>query len=436
MSVKNSSFFVAKTISKILKFYVIIILGDNMKENFEKYAELLLRRCLCLDKVRPLLVTAPIKTIDFVEVLAHTAYSMGITDIYFDWVDDDLKHEQLLYLNDEDLLNSPFWNKKIYDEYAKKDAAFLMLCSDDIDLMSDIPEEKITLTSRQYRNSRPLFKQRQRTDEIPWCIALVPTPGYAKKVFPNSATPVKDAWDAIFKCCLIYEENPIAVWDEKIRRTQNKCDILNKLQFRYLHYTNGLGTDLTIELPKNHIWSGAGKENKDGLPLIVNMPSEEVFTSPKYDGVNGIVYSARPLVYGGVLIDDFSIEFKDGKIIDIRARTGQDILENMINTDDGSHYLGEVALVDYDSPISNTNIVFYETLYDENASCHLAIGDSFPTCLEGGEEMSREELKEKGLNQSLVHTDFMVGTSDLRILGTTFDGQEILIFENGNFILE
>lgn len=406
-----------------------------MKENFEKYAELLLRRCLCLDKVRPLLVTAPIKAIDFVEILVHKAYSMGITDIYFDWNDDDLKHEQLLHLSDEDLLKSPFWNKTIYDEYAKKDAAFLMLCSDDVDLMSDVPEDKITLTSRQYRNSRPYFKEKQRTDEIPWCIALVPTPGYAKKVFPNSLNPMADMWDAIFKCCLIYENNPIEVWNEKIKRTQEKCEILNKLQFKYLHYTNSLGTDLTIELPKNHIWSGAGKNNQEGLPLIVNMPSEEVFTSPKYDGINGIVYSSRPLVYGGVLINDFSLKFENGKIIDIKAKTGQDILENMVNTDEGSHYLGEVALVEFNSPISNTNIIFYETLYDENASCHLAIGDSFPSCLENGEAMSSEELKKHGLNQSLVHTDFMVGTSDLKIIGTLPDGQEILVFESGNFVL-
>ena len=235
---------------------------------------------------------------------------------------------------------------------------------------------------------------------------------------------------------MIYEENPIVVWDDKIKRTQDKCEILNELQFQYLHYQNSLGTDLIIELPKNHIWSGAGKENSDGLPLIVNMPSEEVFTSPKYDGVNGIVYSSRPLVYGGVLIDNFSIEFKDGKIIDVKAETGQEVLENMIHTDEGSHYLGEVALVDYDSPISNTNIIFYETLYDENASCHLAIGDSFPTCLVDGENMSSEELKGNGLNQSLVHTDFMVGTADLKVVGTTFAGKIITIIENGNFILE
>lgn len=402
-----------------------------MNRNFEKYAELLLKRCLNLNTPRPLLVTAPIKAIDFVEILTHKAYELGITDIYYDWSDENLKHEQLLHLSDENLLKSPFWSKEIWDEYAKKDAAFLMLYSDDIDLMSDVPEDKITLTANRSRSSRPLFKKRQRVDEVPWCIALVPTLGYAKKVFPNSVDPVADAWDAIFKCCLVYEEDPIKAWDEKVKKIQKRCDILNDYQFKSLHYTNSLGTDLTIELPENHIWSGAGKGG-----LIVNMPSEEVFTSPKYDGINGIVYSARPLVYNGVLIENFSFTFENGRIVKVEAENGKEILENMISTDEGSNYLGEVALVDYDSPISNTNIIFYETLYDENASCHLAIGDSFPTCLLNGENMSAAELKEHGLNNSLVHTDFMVGNFDLKIVGTTKDNREILIFNNGNFVLD
>ena len=237
-----------------------------MNRNFEKYAELLLKRCLNLNTPRPLLVTAPIKAIDFVEILTHKAYELGITDIYYDWSDENLKHEQLLHLSDENLLKSPFWSKEIWDEYAKKDAAFLMLYSDDIDLMSDVPEDKITLTANRSRSSRPLFKKRQRVDEVPWCIALVPTLGYAKKVFPNSADPVADAWDAIFKCCLVYEEDPIKAWDEKVKKIQKRCDILNDYQFKSLHYINSLGTDLTIELPENHIWSGAGKGG-----LIVNI---------------------------------------------------------------------------------------------------------------------------------------------------------------------
>lgn len=403
-----------------------------MTENFEKYADLLLIRCLNLkEKIRPLLISAPIKAIDFIQVLTNRAYELGVTDIYFDWEDNGLKREQLLHLGKEDLLESSFWNKKIFDEYAKKDAAFLMLYSDAPEMMKDIPSEKISITSHQFRASRPYYKKRQSTDDVPWCIAIVATEEYAKQVFPDKENALELTWDAIFKCCLVYEDDPIEAWNEKTKLSYKKSSLLNNYRFRYLHYTNNLGTDLVIELPKNHIWCGAG----DG-PLIVNMPTEEVFTTPLRTGVNGTIYSARPLVYGGSLIENFSFRLENGKIVEINAEKGKEILENMIASDDNSCYLGEVALVDYDSPISNMNIVFYETLYDENASCHLAIGDGFPKCYENGENMSREELLEQGVNHSTVHTDFMVGTSDLKIIGTTWDGEEYTVFENGNFVLK
>lgn len=407
-----------------------------MKENLRKYALLLLKRCLCLDiKKRPLLITAPIRTIDFIEILTHEAYKLGITDIYFDWNDDTLKHEQLIHLNKEDLTKSTFWNKKIYDIYAEKDAAFLMLYSDDIDLMSDVSSDKISFTTQYSRTSRPLFKEKQSTDIVPWCIALVPTEGYANKVFKNFENPLLAAWDSIFKACLIYENDPILEWDKKISINQERCKKLNDTKFRFLHYKNNLGTDLMVELPYDHIWCSAGKENKEGLSLIVNMPTEEVFTSPFREGINGIVYSSLPLVYGGVLIENFAFRVEKGKIIEVIAEKGKEILEDMVSADTNACYFGEIALVDYDSPISNMKTIFYETLYDENASCHIAIGDSFPTCIKNGENMTREELMKLGLNHSTVHTDFMIGTSDLQIVGTTFEGEEIVIFKDGNFAM-
>lgn len=403
-----------------------------MREKLEKYAELLLIRCLNLkNEVRPLLISAPIRAIDFIEILTHKAYELGITDIAFDFEDEVLKHEQLLHLDSEDLLASPFWNKKIFDEYAKKDAAFLMLYSDDIELMKDIPSDKISLTSHQFRASRPIYKEKQSKDEIPWCIAIVSTLGYAKKVFPREANPVEKMWNAIFQCCLIEEENPIQAWDEKTERIRKRAELLNRIHFKTLHYQNSLGTDLVVELPKKHIWQGSGENG-----TISNMPTEEVFTSPLRTGVNGIVYSSRPLVYGGSLINKFSLKVKDGKIVEIEAEQGKEILESMIKNDENACYFGEVALVDYDSPISNMNTIFYETLYDENASCHIAIGAGFPMCYENGTQLSKEELLEVGVNHSVVHTDFMVGTSDLKITGTTWNDEEYIIFENGNFVLK
>ncbi len=405
--------------------------GDTMRKNFEKYAELLLVRCLGLqEEKRPLLISAPVKAIDFLEVLTHKAYELGLTDIYFDFEDEGLKHEQLTHLGKEDLLNSPFWNKKIFDEYAKKDAAFLMLYSDDIELMKDVEEEKITWTSYQFRASRPLYKKKQSTDEVPWCIAIVATEGYAKKVFEGEENALEKMWDAIFQCCLITEENPIQAWNQKVEKIQKRADLLNQMRFQTLHYQNQLGTDITIGLPYHHLWKGAGEKG------IVNMPTEEVFTSPDYQKINGRICSSRPLVYGSSLIEDFAFEVRDGKIISVEAKKGKEILEGMIQSDQQACYFGEVALVDYDSPISNMHRIFYETLYDENASCHIAIGDGFPTCYEGGEKMTREELLEKGINHSTIHTDFMVGTPDLKITGTTWDGKEYVLFENGNFVLK
>lgn len=402
-----------------------------MKDNFEKYAELLLVRCLNLEKPKPLLISAPIKAIDFIQVLAHKAYELGIQDIYFDWEDNVLKHEQLLHLSDKNLLESPFWNKSIFDEYAKKDAAFLMLYADDPTIMKDVSSDKISLTSHQFRASRPYYKKRQSTDDVAWCIALVATEDYAKNVFPGVDNSLELMWDAIFKCCLIYEEEPIAAWNDKLVKNMNRSSLLNQYRFRYLHYENSLGTDLTVELPKDHLWRCAG----DG-DYVVNMPTEEVFTSPLRTGVNGIVYSSRPLVHGGSLIEDFYFRVQNGKIVEVVAKKGQEILENMIKVDENACYFGEVALVDYDSPISNMNLIFYETLYDENASCHIAVGDGFPKCYYEGENITREELLQLGVNHSTVHTDFMVGTKDLKITGFTWSGEEVSVFENGNFVLE
>lgn len=399
----------------------------------EKYAELLLKQCLKIKKGQPLLISAPVECHPFVEVIAKQAYKIGVTDIYFDWEDEVLKKLQLENLSIEEIQSSSFWNKTVFDEYAKKESAVLMLYSFENLKSENVSDEILKYTARLFRTSRPFYKKKQSTYDIPWCIACVATKTWADKLFPNEEDNVSKLWHTIYQMCLIDKADPIQAWDEKNRFSQKKCDFMNEHQFQYLKYKNSLGTYLTIELPKNHIWEGGVTKSSYGENIIVNMPTEEIFTSPSKLGTNGIVYSSKPLIYNGVLINHFMIKFENGKVVDFSAEEGYESLKGIITSDEGSCYLGEVALVDYDSPISQSGIIFYETLYDENAACHLALGNSFLKCLEDGSTMPKEEL-ENIINDSNTHVDFMIGTEDLEIIGIDKKGKETIIMQNGNFI--
>jgi len=309
----------------------------------------------------------------------------------------------------------------------KKNAAFLMLYSDDPDALNDIDNEKIAYSAKLLRTTRPIYKKMQLTYEVSWCIASVVTYNWAKKVLPTSTDPVNDMWDIVLKMTLCDTEDPIKAWDEKIEKNKEIVNKLNDLKIKTLYYKNKLGTDFKISFNDN-IWCGANSKNKDGNDIIVNMPTEEVFTTPNKYTANGIVYASKPLVYNSSLIDEFFIEFKNGKVINYDAKVGKEILKSIIESENGN-YLGEVALVDKNSPINKSNILFYETLYDENASCHLALGDGFPECIK-----SDKTLEELGVNESKTHVDFMIGTNDLDIIAET-DNEKILIMKNGTFII-
>ena len=243
-------------------------------------------------------------------------------------------------------------------------------------------------------------------------------------------------WDAILEVVRVQGDGKaVERWQAHMDTIQRRTAKLNELRLASLHYTNSLGTDLTIRLPEDHLWAGGGTNCKAGPFFIANMPTEEIFTAPLRDGIDGVVYAALPLVHNGNIIEGFHFVIQDGKITEARAEKGEDILKAAISEDEGASRFGEVALVPYDSPISNQGILYYNTLFDENASCHLAFGEAYPECIRGGETMTKEELKAHGLNDSVTHVDFMVGTADLSITGTTHDGKEVPIFRNGNFAL-
>lgn len=395
----------------------------------EKYLDLLLNRCINFDKSKSLLISYDKVNKDFVLELIRKVKEKGIEDIYLDEEDINVTHDKLAQLSLEEIERDKYFDKSVWDEYASRDATFIMFDTEFPHVMDDIDPEKITTAKKINRETRKLFRKKESTMQISWCIIALPNEIWANDIFPDSDNAYEQLENLIYSCCMVDKDNPIDEWNKFLDKSEKLAKKLNSLKIRSLHYTNSLGTDLTIELPDKHIWVSAGSE---GGNSIVNMPTYEIFSSPHYKKVNGIVKNALPLIYGGGKIDNFFIEFKDGKVINYDAEIGKNILKGIIESDSNSCYLGEVALVNNNSPISNTGVVFGTTLFDENASCHLALGDGFPECIENGLDMTKEDLLSHGINQSSNHVDFMVGTPDLEIEAETEKGK-IKIFTNGNF---
>ncbi|MBE6145476.1 MAG: aminopeptidase [Firmicutes bacterium] len=404
-----------------------------MNELLKKYASVILKSCLKVEKNQPLFISANYERVDFVRILANVAYEIGVKDIYFDLTDVQLKHDALKNLEYEELKKLSFWNKQMWNEYAKKGAAFVMLASENPGLMKDIDSKVLSDLTIYAYETRKEFDDLRDKAMVPWCIAAVPTESWANQLFPNSNNALEELWNKIFEICNINEENPEEIWNKKTELLSNRCKKLNEYNFKTLKYTNSIGTNFTIDLPTNHIWESGNSKLANGKEVLVNFPTEEVFTSPHCDTANGIVYSGKPLAYQDNIIDNFWIEFKNGEAINWDAKEGAEVLGNLITSCKGANKLGEVALVEYDSSISQSGIVFYETLYDENAACHLALGGSFAECIKDGTGKKTEELEKEGLNNCTNHVDFMIGTKDLNITGITQEGKEITIFENGNF---
>lgn len=403
----------------------------------EKYAEVLLKSCLKIEKNQPLLLSFNVERIDFARIVAKVAYTLGVKDIYFDISDPYLKHDALKNLEIEELKELTFWNKELWNIYAKKKAAFLMLASETPGLMKDIDPKKMSEMTKYSFSTRKEFESMRDKSELAWCIAAVPTTAWAEELYPNDENAVNKLWNKIFEICSITEDNPTEVWNKKITALQNRAKKLTNYQFKTLKYQSINGTNFKIDLPKDHIWASGCEKLANGKEVLVNFPTEEVFTSPNCLSAEGIVYSSKPLSYQDVIIDNFNISFKEGKAVECHAEIGEETLKNMINICTNSNMLGEVALVPFDSPISNCNQVFLETLYDENAACHLALGDSFPECIKDGPITEKEVLfKKHQLNNSDSHVDFMIGNKDLNIIGIRENEEEIPIFENGNFTEE
>lgn len=407
------------------------------EKRLRKYAELLVKTGINLKPNQLLVVRSPIECADFTRVVTEVAYANGAREVIVLWGDEKTNKIKYMMAPEEIFDEFPEWQKTFYVDYARNDAAFLSISASDPELMKEVDPTRMMRAQRASSTAIAEYRERLMNNVNVWCVASVPTVSWAEKVFSHETQDkaVEKLWDAILSAVRVDEEDPVAAWEVHKSALKKNMEALNQYDFKLLKYKNSIGTDLTIELPENHIWMGGSDFTKEGHEFIANMPTEEIFTAPKRDGVNGKVVSAMPFNLNGNIVDDFELIFKDGRIVDFNAKVGYDTLKNVIETDVGSHFLGEVALVPYDSPISNTNILFYNTLFDENASCHLAIGKAYPICVKGGEDMDSEALLKNGINDSMTHEDFMIGTADLDIIGITKDGREIQVFKDGNFSL-
>lgn len=405
------------------------------KELLSKYAKLAVIKGINIQKDGLLVINSPIECSEFARMIAEEAYKAGASDVVINYSDEKFNRIRFSNASTETLSFTPEFEKDKYDYYVEKDASFLSISASDPDILKGIEPSKISAVQKSRRAALKNYHDACISNKNKWCIVSIPTESWAKKIFSDcsSKEAVEKLWDAIFTVMRIKEDDPIEAWNKHVNLLHQKVKELNEHNFEYLHFTNSLGTDLKVGLVKNHIWCGGEDVSLDGVKFIANMPTEEIYTTPKMDGVNGIVYSSKPLSYCGNLINNFSLTFKDGEVVDCTAETGLDILKELINTDEGSKRLGEVALVPYDSPISKSNIIFFNTLYDENASCHLALGSSYPSCIKDGDTMTKEESLKAKANSSLTHVDFMIGTKDTQIIGVKADGTEVQIFKDGNW---
>lgn len=404
------------------------------EKQLQKYAELLVKVGLNVQEKEPVYIQASIDASEFVHLVVEEAYKIGTEDVKVRYNDDRIA--QLKYQYEPEAF---FENVKQYDidekmDYLDRKAAFLSIVSSSPDSLKDADPNKIRKSMAANGKAFKDYMVAVQSDRMSWCVASYPSVGWAKMMFPELSDDeaVNKLLETILKTVRVDQEDPVKAWEDHDHLLHEKADYLNNKKYKALHYKSE-GTDLTIELPDGQYWSGASSVNSKGNSFVANMPTEEVFTAPHKNGVNGTVSNTLPLSYSGNIIDDFTLTFKDGEVVDYKAGIGEEILKSILETDEGSKRLGEVALVPVDSPISNMNTLFYNTLFDENASCHIALGSAYAFCIEGGKDMSAEQLAENGLNDSTTHVDFMIGSKDLSIDGILENGEKEPVFRDGNW---
>ena len=399
---------------------------------YEEYAKLAVEIGINLKEGQDVEITASTKCADFVKEIVKVCYADKARSVKVEWLNEEIDKLRWLYEDEKVMAEVLTWQEEKAKHRAETLPCKIYVDDADPDAYNGIDLKKYAAV-RKARYSVLKKYSDMEDNRNQWVIVAIPSVKWAKKVFPalSDDEAVSKLWEAIIKTMRLDQKDPVQAWKDHIDDLQEKSNKLNEMNLDYLEYKSSNGTDLTLKLQPNHYWISARETNMLGNDFTANMPTEEVFTMPKRDGVDGVVVSTKPLSLQGQLVENFKVTFKDGKCDEVTAEKGQDVLENMLNMDENSRHLGEVALVPYDSPINQTGLLFSNTLFDENACCHLAFGEAFKNNIRGYENMSEEDFKEVGFNESINHVDFMIGSDDLDIVGVDHDGNRYQIFKNG-----
>ena len=406
----------------------------NFEEKLQKYAELIVKVGVNVQPGQEVVLYINVDQQHLAHLIVKEAYKAGAGKVMIKWSDTFAQREFLEHASDEFLENVPEFAKEEAQYIADHRCCRISVMSEDPGAFGGIDQKRVA--AYQSANGKALMPVRQATqnNDLSWTVVAAASPAWAERVFPDlkGEAAVDRLWEEIFKTTRIDREDPIQAWKDHDAKLHEKENWLNKEQFSALHYTSPR-TDLTIGLPENHVWEGGGSKNAAGIEFMANMPTEECFTAPDNRRIDGYVTSTKPLSYAGNILENMKFTFKDGKVVEATAEKGQAVLDHLLETDEGVRSLGEVSLVPDPSPISQSGITFFNTLFDENASDHLALGAAYPFNVQGGTKMSKDQLKAKGINFSQAHVDFMVGSADMNIDGIKKDGTIVPVFRNGDW---
>lgn len=400
----------------------------------KNYAKLIARVGLNVQEGQTVFIAAALDQPDFVTLVTEECYKAGASEVYVEWSHQPIERLNAEYRSLDSLSEMKPWVKAKWQFKAENYACRLWLESEDPDGMRGADQEKLSKARQaMYPQVKPFRVALENRHQ--WCIAAVPGAAWAKKVFPelSQEKALEEMWKLILHTSRADGADPVADWHAHNADLDARCAYLNGLGLQYLEYKSANGTDFTVELNEDGIFAGGKEKTLQGRIFNPNIPTEEVFTTPKAGRAEGIVYSTKPLSYMGELIENFSLRFVGGKVTEVKAEKGEALLKHMVSMDEGAARLGECALIPYDSPISESGVLFYNTLFDENASCHFALGHGFNECLKGFENLTDEECKARGVNDSMIHVDFMIGSKDMSIVGVTKSGERVQIFKNGTW---